>query len=84
MWDFVHGIKSNIKQARKLGKCDNYLQSETINDPITNSLTHSLTEHMCNEMLLYAKKHTVNSKYNKKMSKKHLRQNCDPMLHMVL
>ena len=39
---FLTGIFTigNIKQARKLGRCDSYLQSETIND----SLTHSLTD----------------------------------------
>ena len=30
------------KRARKLGRCDSYLQSETINDPLTHLLREEL------------------------------------------
>ena len=35
--------QSYIEQARKARRCDSYLQSETINGPLTHSLTHWLT-----------------------------------------
>ena len=37
--DIVADNPEQTKQARKLGRCDSYLQSETINDPLTHSLT---------------------------------------------
>ena len=37
---FVDFVDFGSEQARKLGRCDSYLQSETINDSLTHSLTH--------------------------------------------